>query len=143
MSIYKTISKLDSQEIIIDVACEHKPSLAVTAPPEFQGPQDMWSPEDLFSASISSCYILTFRVLANLKKMKWEDISVEVDAQLEKTQSGYQFTKAIIKPTLKICCSFEVDPYLKLLHQSKDKCLVTNSMSCEFEVIPKIKVTAK
>ena len=143
MGIYTTISEKQSDKIEMKVSSQNKVDLVVTPPPEFNGPENKWSPEDLFCASISSCYVLTFTSYAKHKKLDWESIKVEVDAHLEKTKEGLKFTQVTIKPHLTICCSMQMDPYLELLHKSKDKCLVTNSMNCSFEVVPKIKSVTK
>ena len=143
MSIYKTVAKGISESIELDVSSLKKPNISVTPPPEFKGPEDKWSPEDLFSASISSCYLLTFKALARAKKLEWREIEVSVDARLEKSGKGLKFTKVDIHPRLTICCQTNVDNYLEVLEKAKTHCLVTSSMNCDFSVIPKVIVKAK
>jgi organic hydroperoxide reductase OsmC/OhrA len=143
MGIYTTVTKGTQENIELETSSDKKPNLAVTPPPEFKGPEGYWTPEDLFSSAISSCYLLTFKAIARMKKMDWISLEVKVDAKLEKSKSGLKFTEVKIYPHLEICCDFNVDPYLELLMKSKDNCLVTNSMNCDFEVIPKIKVRTK
>ncbi|MFT6631671.1 MAG: organic hydroperoxide reductase OsmC/OhrA [Bacteriovoracaceae bacterium] len=143
MSIYQTTACGNSENLKLDLKAKNKPDMVVTPPAEFGGIDTEWSPEDLFCASISSCFILTFKFIARTKKLNWENIVVEVDATLEKKDGGLKFTKVLIKPKLTVCCSQTVDAYLEALVRAKDSCLVTNSMSCEFEVKPKIIVKAK
>ena len=143
MGSYITTAMGTPDALELKVQGENKSGIIVTPPSEFGGVNNEWSPEDLFSASISSCYILTFKFLAKSKKLEWIDIDVKVDAILEKVERGFRFTKAIIEPQLTVCCSKDVDPYLEILVKAKETCLVTNSMNCEFEVNPKIKVKAK
>lgn len=143
MSIYKTVAKGTSDTIELEVSSEYKPNLCVTPPPEFKGPKEFWSPEDIFCASISSCYLLTFKAMARFKKLEWRDIEVSVDAHLEKSATGLKFTKVEIMPVLTICCQSNVDKYLEVLDSAKSNCLVTSSMNCDFSVIPKVKVKAK
>lgn len=143
MGIYTTHVSGASNQLELTVSSPKKSSLVATPPCEFGGVDHQWSPEDFFSASISSCYILTFKFLARSKKLDWISIDVKVDAHLEKVERGLKFTRVIIEPNLTICCSKNVDPYLELLQKAKDNCLVTNSMNCDFEVVPKIRVRAK
>ncbi len=143
MGIYTTVTKGYSDRIELDLTAEHKDGLTITPPPEFNGVEDQWSPEDLFSASISSCYILTFKSFAAFKKMEFNHIEVKADAHLEKVDKGFAFTKCDIYANLEICCESDVDPYLDLLYKAKDNCLVTKSMKCEFTLHPKIKNLAK
>lgn len=142
MGVYITKTTGRPEKIELETMSAGKEELKITPPPEFKGPDGFWTPEDLFCASISSCYILTFKSFSEFKKMDWVSIEVEAKAHLEKTDNGLRFTKVEIYPKLTICCKDNVDPYLKLLEKSKDHCLVTNSMNCDFELFPKIKVKA-
>lgn len=141
--MYTTNSIAQPEVVELRTTSAGKEDIIVTPPPEFNGPDGFWTPEDLFSASISSCYILTFKGIAKFKKMEWDNIDVKVEAQLEKTESGYRFTKATISPRLTICCKTNVDAYLEILDRAKKTCLVTNSMNTEFVLVPKVIVKAK
>lgn len=140
MGIYNSKSFATSDNVQLKTSARDLESITMTPPPEFGGPEGYWTPEDLFSASISSCYILSFKALARAKKMDWESLDVKVDAKLEKTKTGLKFTKVDIYSHLEICCKDNIDPYLELLMKTKDICLVTNSMNCEFTVHPKIRL---
>lgn len=143
MSIYTTRAQGFSDKIALDITADKKPNITCTPPPEFGGPEDFWSPEDLFCSSISSCFILTTKALARAKKLDWISIDVTSEAKLEKIDGGLKFTHVLISPTLTICCTQNADPYIELLYKAKDSCLVTKSMNCEFELKPKIILKAK
>ena len=116
----------------------------VSPPPQFGGPdQGNWTPEDMFCAAISSCFILTFKSYTKIKKLDWRHISVIAEAYLDKTDKTLSFTKVIIKPTLEVCCEGNVDPYLEALHKAEEQCLVTNSIKSDIEFIPKVLLKAK
>ena len=53
----KAIGTFDKVDLKIEV--DKLDSMTITPPPQFNGPEGFWTPEDLFSASISSCYILS------------------------------------------------------------------------------------
>jgi organic hydroperoxide reductase OsmC/OhrA len=114
----------------------------VTKPVEFDGPKGHWSPEALFSASISSCFILTFKNYSRFKKLNWSSINVEVEAFLDKTTDGLKFNLVKIYPTLEVCCAADADQYIKALFAAKEQCLITKSINCEIELFPKVKVKA-
>lgn len=143
MGTYTTNAFGSSENIELKITSESKPDLAITPPPEFNGPKEFWSPEDLFCASISSCFILTTKALARAKKLEWISIEVKVDAKLEKVEGGLAFSDVTIRPVLTICCTQNADPYLELLKKAKESCLVTRSMKCNFILDPHIKIKAK
>ncbi len=138
MAIYTTKSFGLPDQVNLKTSSLGKDDLIITPPPEFKGPEDSWSPEDLFSATLTSCYILTFKALARFKKMDWVNLEVTVDAHLEKTNSGHQFTKATISPKLTVCCKSNIDPYLKLLKQAEENCLISKSIKTELTLKPKV-----
>jgi hypothetical protein len=41
-----------------------KPPIDVATPPEFQGHEGIWSPEDLFVSSVNACVMMTFLAFA-------------------------------------------------------------------------------
>ena len=45
-----------------------------SAPVEFDGPGDRWSPETLLIAAIADCFILTFRAIACATRMDWQGL---------------------------------------------------------------------
>ncbi|MGI4992146.1 OsmC family protein [Halobacteriovorax sp. GFR7] len=140
MSIYSTNTHGERNDGRMKISSKGKQNLEATAPPEFKGPEGEWSPEDLFSASISSCYLLSFKALAQARKMDWDTLDVKADAKLERKDGKLTFTNVEIQPNLVVSGKENVEDYLKLLEETQHKCLVTNSMNCKFTLNPKIKV---
>ncbi|MEH0862468.1 MULTISPECIES: OsmC family protein [Halobacteriovorax] len=146
MSVYTTSSHGESKNDNMEISASGiEGKIRSTAPREFQGPdfqgdQNQWSPEDLFSASISSCYLLSFKELAKARKLDWDKIDVKADATLDRKDGRMAFTSVEIKPELVVKNKKDVDKYMKLLEETKDKCLVTNTVNCSLKLNPKIKV---
>ena len=131
-----------TNDSLIDTVCDSSPSLQVSPPPQFGGPEGHWTPEAFFASSISSCFILTFRAVARAKKLDWQNLEVEVDAQLNKEGAKLYFDEVTINAKLTICCESNVDPFLKTLDQAEKGCLITNSIVSKVKLIPKIKIKA-
>lgn len=58
-------------------------TLGITAPKEFDGPGDEWSPEDLLVASAAACLILTFRAVSNASELEWTELTCEAEGTLD------------------------------------------------------------
>ncbi len=53
-------------------------TIEVATPPEFSGGVDgIWSPEHLFIASVSSCFMTTFTAIAEFSKLDYESLEVK------------------------------------------------------------------
>ena len=56
---YRTCLKWTERKIGM-LSSPGKPDLQVATPPEFKGHEGIWSPEDLFMASVNVCVMSTF-----------------------------------------------------------------------------------
>jgi len=50
------------------------PDLTVAPPREYDGPGDAWSPEHLLLASVSSCFLFTFRAVVRASHADFLDV---------------------------------------------------------------------
>ena len=112
-------------------SAENLPDLDVAPPKQFDGPGDQWSPEDLFMASISTCYILSFKAVAKFSKLDWINLETESTGILDRVDRKSQFTEITTKATLTIPAGGNKEKAEKLLSKANDICLVTNSLTSE------------
>jgi peroxiredoxin-like protein len=113
----------------LSVEAANLPSLAVTAPAQFGGPGNVWSPEDLLVASVASCFILTFDTLAELSHLPWIELACPTEATLEMADGKRRFTRFFLRPTLKLPKGADPRKAEHLLHQAEERCLITASLS--------------
>lgn len=109
-----------------------------TAPPEFGGLEGRWTPEDLLLSAVASCYTTTFHALADYSKLEYEDLEVEVEGVIRKTDSGYAFTELLIRPNLTISSDGEQTRALRLLQKAKTACLVSRALAVEQKFEPRV-----
>ena len=105
------------------------PDLVVAPPAQFGGPGDEWSPEDLFMASIASCFILSFKAIARASKFSWLSIECDSEGLLEKVEGLTQFSKIVTRANLVIPATQSIEKAERLLHKAEQSCLVVNSLS--------------
>lgn len=115
----------------LDVSVENIPDLVVAPPAQFGGPGDEWSPEDLFMASIASCFILSFRAIARASKLSWLSIECDSEGVLDRVEGITQFTKVVTRATLLIPATESIENAERLLHKAEKSCLVVNSLTSE------------
>ena len=73
------------------------PGLDFAAPPEFQGIPGVWSPEHCFVAAVATCFITTFRAIAEFSKFKFDGLTVTGEGVLEKGEGGSKFTSIFLQ----------------------------------------------
>jgi peroxiredoxin-like protein len=118
------------KERVGDLIIEGKPIIEVASPPEFEGPEGIISPEDLFVAAATSCFMTTF--IAFTKKMRFEHkaFSCEGKGTLERVEKGFQFTKLLLKTTVMVENEELKAKAERALELAAKYCLVANSMKC-------------
>lgn len=104
-------------------------SIHFAAPPQFGGLEGRWTPEDLLLGAIAGCFTTTFRVLAEYSKWDYVDLQVEARGTVEKADSGYAFTRIILRPQLKIFDESERARAYSLLRKTNHLCLVSRALA--------------
>jgi organic hydroperoxide reductase OsmC/OhrA len=113
----------------VTVSAAQLPDIATAPPIEFDGPGNLWSPENLLCAAIADCFILTFRAIARVSKMEWSTLDCRVEGVLERVQGVSRFTSYSTHASLCIPAGVSLDAAKTLLDKAEHGCLVSNSLS--------------
>lgn len=116
-------------------------AIEFSAPPEFGGEAEMWSPETFFLAAVASCFISTFRAISEHSKFDSVALDVTVDGKIEKEQGGFRFTQVTVRPVLTVATDEDTDKGLKLLLKSEAVCLVSRSLKAQVSIEPTVQVS--
>jgi organic hydroperoxide reductase OsmC/OhrA len=124
---------------LVSVNSTQLPVLETAAPPEFDGPGGVWSPETLLCASLADCFILTFRAVSRAAQLKWLHLECRVEGVLERVERRLQFTRFTTFANLAVPPGTDIDQARKLLEHAEHGCLIANSLrgtrSVELQVI--------
>src|SRR4051794_12782225 len=83
-------------------------AIEFSAPPEFNGEREMWTPEHFLMAAIASCFVSTFRAIADASH--FDAVALDVAAEGTMTRDrGYRFTEVTIRPVLTVANDEDVD----------------------------------
>lgn len=108
-----------------------------SAAPEFMGKAELVNPEELFVASLSSCFMLTFIYLASTKNLVINEYKAEAIGALGKNDEGKM---AMVDVTIKPSITFENDaqPDAALLqdlfHKAHEMCFISSSVKTSVTV---------
>jgi len=126
-----TVNVNGKPDVLLSTLGDILPSINMAPPKEFDGPGDQWSPEELLMASLSSCFILSFKAIARASKLQWHDLHCESSGILDKVESKVQFTQIFTKVTLLISDENDIVKADKLLRKVEESCFISNSLSSE------------
>lgn len=115
--------------------------IEIATPPEFpKGMPNIWSPEHLFTASVSSCLMTTFLAIAENSKLNFSGFSCKSKGILERVDGKYLMTEIILKPTVTIKDEKDHDRAERIVQKSEAACLISNSIKSKITMNVAIEV---
>lgn len=132
---YKTSTEWKGQRSGV-LESNGKPSFRVSSPPEFRGESGVWTPEDLFVASVETCHMATFMSFAARRSIGIKSYKSHSNGVLEFIDGDYRFTRIVIFPTIVVDDSASEKEVHAILREAQKHCLVTNSIASIVEVNP-------
>lgn len=124
----------------IVVAEDIEPSIAFSAPPEFQGQAGKWTPEYFLVAAVAGCFVSTFSGMATLSKLEFPSLEVQAEGVISKDEGGWRFTQIDLRPRLTIAQEKDRERANRLLEKAEKSCLVARSLTCKIALEPEIVV---
>ena len=106
-----------------------KPDIEVACPPEFGGHPNIWSPEDLFLASIEVCTMTTFLHYAELTEMHVSSYASQATGSVQMVDNLFTFEKITLEIQIQVATERDkkkVERVFKHIHKS---CLTSHSIS--------------
>lgn len=115
--------------------------IEVATPPQFpKGIPGIWSPEHLFTAAVTSCFMTTFLSVAENSKLSFQSFSCGSKGKLDKVDGKFQMTEVLIEPVLTIADEKDRDRALRVLTKTEENCLITNSIRSRVIMTPTINI---
>ncbi len=119
------------------VAFEGKPSIEMTAAPEYKGDPSRVNPEDLLVASLASCQMLTYLAIAAMSKVEVLAYQDEAVGKVEKGQDGkMKMTTVTLRPRITISAASNRDRAVGLVTKAHEQCFIANSVTTQVTVEP-------
>ncbi|MEW6246930.1 MAG: OsmC family protein [Nitrospirota bacterium] len=124
---YRTTVKWTEKKMGV-MASPGKPEIQVATPPEFKGHEGMWSPEDLFVASINSCVMSTFLAFAERAGLAFTAYESDAEGRVELTGGKLQVTAVVLKPRVTLAPGVDSAKAQEILAKAEANCLISNSV---------------
>jgi peroxiredoxin-like protein len=120
---------------------ELQQEIEVATPPEFPGGvPGIWSPEHLFTAAVSTCFMTTFLAIAENSGLEFKSFRCPAKGILDKTEGKFAMTEILLQPVLVITGKEDLEKAERILQKAEKACLITNSISSKVNLQPDIQV---
>jgi peroxiredoxin-like protein len=110
------------------------------APPEFGGEPGLWTPEHLLLGSVVTCYVSTFRVIAEKSKLEVSALEVFVEGAIAKDQGGFRFTEIALRPVITVEREEDSERAFRVAEKAERACLISRSLSSKISLQCKVEV---
>ena len=105
------------------------PELRSAPPSNFGGPGDAWSPEHLLLASVETCFVFTFRAVAEASKFDFLSLGVSGSGTVDRKDGATRFIDVVLRARLALPKGADPERAKRMLEKGKNACLVTASLS--------------
>jgi len=103
---------------------------AMSVPEEFGGDRENPSPEDLFSASLQTCMIATFKTIAERKGLEYEEIVSEGSVTLDRGEDSRPIMKEA-EINLELSGVKDQEKAEKVTQATEKNCFIHNSVKTD------------
>jgi peroxiredoxin-like protein len=110
------------------------PELPTAPPLEFDGPGDAWSPEQLLLAAVASCFLLTFRAVAQHSHLDLVSVSIETEGVVDRVDARTRFTEIVLRPRVVVPGGADTHRVRRALEKAEANCIVTASLTARLTV---------
>lgn len=118
------------------------PDLTIAPPAEYDGPGDAWSPEHLLLAAVSSCFLFTFRGVAEASHLKFVELEAHTSGTVDKSAGTVRFTDIVVCAALTAAAGADVAAVQRAIDKAAARCLVSSSLATSVRVEATIRVSA-
>ena len=115
-------------------------TIEVATPPAFGGTGNWWSPEHLFLAAISSCFMTTYLAFANKFRFSIIDFTCNVAGEIGFVSGKYQFTRINVYPVVYVPDEALTETAKKALQKTQEHCLISHSVSATLVYHPEVRI---
>jgi peroxiredoxin-like protein len=109
------------------------------APPEFGGEPGLWTPEHLLLGSVITCYVSTFRAIAEKSKLEFPGLDVFAEGVVQKQDGVLRFTEIVLRPVITLASEKDQERAERLIEKAERICLISRSLSCNVSVRAELK----
>ena len=115
-----------------------RPALELSGAPQYRGDGTKLNPEELFTASLASCQLLSYLALApraGVRVLAYEDRPIATLAIADKKM---RVTEIVLRPRITIAADADAAAARTLVDRAHDVCFIGNSISCAVRLEPEI-----
>ncbi len=102
--------------------------IPLSIPPEFNGPGEAFSPEDLYAMALQNCFVATFKVFAEKSRLQFQIIQVTSHLEVDRNEQGQPWMSRI-ELQIHLYGINQRDLAERVLQRTSENCMILNSVN--------------
>ena len=114
-------------------------TIEIAISPESKKHEGMWTPEELFVASVEGFIKDAFVDSAKKSGFEFMSYKSKTNGVVEKVEDRPMFTEIKIWPQIVVALSGQIEKAKKLVELAGKNCFISNFITCKISIYPEIK----
>lgn len=106
------------------------PEIMVATPPEFGGPENRWTPEDLMAGAAGSCVMTSALFFLEKGGVKLVSYLSNATAIMEKTREGLAITGISVDVSIAVADEEDIEKAYSAMLKAEVTCPVSKTLKC-------------
>ncbi|MFH1965803.1 MAG: OsmC family protein [Acidobacteriota bacterium] len=106
------------------------PEIIIATPPEFGGPKNRWTPEDLLAGAVGSCVMTSSIFFLEKGGVKLLSFLSNATAIMEKTREGLAITEISVDVRIAVANEEDIEKAYSAMQKAEATCPVSKALKC-------------
>ncbi len=113
-----------------------RPPIEGSSAPDYQGDPTRVNPEELFTASLSTCQMLTYLYAAARNGVAVTAYADNAEGELSVKDGRLRMTRVTLRPTITLAAGSDAEKARALVERAHHDCFIASSVTCEVVIEP-------
>jgi peroxiredoxin-like protein len=113
-------------------------SVPIAVGPEFNGAGGGTNPEEMLAMAVASCYLITFGIIAENRKIPVRSMDVKAIGEVEENGPQFTYKKVTLKSKIVLesgADDAQVAMAKDMAHKADNYCIITNCVREKLEIV--------
>lgn len=110
------------------------PEIGIATPPDFGGPHNKWSPEQLLVGAVAGCLMTSALYYLERARVDLRSYISNAIGTMDKTPEGLAFTRVRVDMSITVADDSHVEKARKAAARAEKSCPISRALQCPVEV---------
>ena len=119
------------------------PEIGIATPPDFGGPHNNWSPEQLLTGAVGACLMTSTLYYLEKAGVDLRSYMSNATATMDKTRNGLAFTCVSVEISMTVADESDIEKACEAVTRAEKSCPVSKALQCPVPVHANVRKLGK